>query len=304
MFDPSINTVIMSKLNALAILFIGIVTLLLSSCGKSYSSGENSIPIDVYLYGPLRLSENEIEKNDSLAILLNLINGRVPQINFHRLDLGDSVFRDTVEMGFFNGLFEDLIDVNDMQEDLNNKVFGSDLKAFLTAPRGNEFKELDSMKTYLNIDSILLNRGASQSAILEKCFVKNSQMNNGRILISFLPSRQLIANGDGIPKPEDSTKDSDGDGFDSTNDCNDNDPKINPGTSEICNDSKDNNCDGKVDEGCSVSSGNTGPKLPFNVGLLCKDYSNSPSWNSIPGANKITVFLLLMEQLIHIVAEL
>jgi hypothetical protein len=114
------------------ILFLGIILLLLSSCGKSYSSSENSIQIDVYLDGPMRLSENEIEKNDSLSILLNVIDGQMPQINFHRLDLDDSIFRDTIEMGFFNGLFEELIDINDMKDDLSNKVFGPDLKAFLT----------------------------------------------------------------------------------------------------------------------------------------------------------------------------
>jgi hypothetical protein len=140
----------------------------------------------------MRLSEGDIEKNDSLAILLNLIDGRMPQLNFHRLDLGDSVFRDTIEMGFFNSLFEEFIDVNDMKEDLMNKEFGSDLKAFLTASRGNDFKEFDSLKTYLSIDSVLLNKGESQRAILEKMFIKNGEANNGRILISFLPSGQVI----------------------------------------------------------------------------------------------------------------
>lgn len=227
----------MSKLKSFTFLFFGISVLLFSSCGKSYTSSENSIPIDIYLSGPMTLSEGEIGKNDSLAILLSLIDGRMPQLNFHRLDLGDSVFRDTIEMGFFNSLFEEFIDVNDMKEDLMNKEFGSDLKAFLTAPKGKNQIELDSKKTCLNINSVLQYKDESQKAILEKNLIENSKGNNGRILISFLPSIKVITENDSItppngggsalvresdsegPKP---SKDSDGDGvIDENDNCKD-----------------------------------------------------------------------------------
>ena len=50
--------------------------------------------------------------------------------------------------------------------------------------------------------------------------------------------------------------DLDGDGspgsFGYTEDCNDADPAIYPGAAEVCGDGVDNNCDGQIDEGCSI----------------------------------------------------
>jgi hypothetical protein len=43
-----------------------------------------------------------------------------------------------------------------------------------------------------------------------------------------------------------SPEDMDGDGYDATVDCDDTDPQVNPGASEVC-DSIDNDCDGSVD---------------------------------------------------------
>ncbi len=52
--------------------------------------------------------------------------------------------------------------------------------------------------------------------------------------------------------------DSDGDGYyaeadcDGEQDCDDTDATVNPGATEVCGDSKDNDCDGQVDEGCDT----------------------------------------------------
>ena len=46
------------------------------------------------------------------------------------------------------------------------------------------------------------------------------------------------------------SNDADMDGYDSTVDCNDNDPFASPGMEEFCGDGADNNCDGAIDEGC------------------------------------------------------
>lgn len=49
--------------------------------------------------------------------------------------------------------------------------------------------------------------------------------------------------------------DVDGDGYTSSEDCNDEDPLVNPGVSEICADGIDNNCDTQIDEGCGGTTG-------------------------------------------------
>jgi len=53
-------------------------------------------------------------------------------------------------------------------------------------------------------------------------------------------------------------KDEDGDGFCSLSDCDDSDPKVNPARGEKCWDEVDNNCNGEIDEACTVDGDDPG----------------------------------------------
>lgn len=86
-----------------------------------------------------------------------------------------------------------------------------------------------------------------------------------------------------LPPPNCVAQDSDGDGVTTCSnpiDCNDNDPDISPQISEICNDAKDNNCNGNVDEGCQGGCYYDGDNDGFNA---CQDCDDS-NLNVFPGS--------------------
>lgn len=69
------------------------------------------------------------------------------------------------------------------------------------------------------------------------------------------------------PAPAPICTDADGDGFfaqsgcNTARDCRDNDGQIFPGAPEICGDRVDNDCDGQIDEGCSMGGAEDGATL-------------------------------------------
>jgi hypothetical protein len=75
--------------------------------------------------------------------------------------------------------------------------------------------------------------------------------------------------------------DADGDGYDSSVDCNDNNQWVNPGAFEECNNGVDNDCDGMIDEDCggdTTAIDNDNDGFPANV-----DCNDANPW-AYPGA--------------------
>jgi hypothetical protein len=84
-----------------------------------------------------------------------------------------------------------------------------------------------------------------------------------------------------------SCTDCDGDGYNYTVDCNDDNPNIHPGAVEVCN-ALDDNCDGTIDN--FTESCYTGPAGTLNVGV-CRAGSHTCTngvWNSCTGEVKPT----------------
>ena len=100
--------------------------------------------------------------------------------------------------------------------------------------------------------SITINNIApTQQTVNDSEFIV-SQLNEGDVVVIVVTA--VTADGCTVPAAEitctSTFADEDMDGFDSREDCDDNDPDVFPGNTEIC-DGKDNNCDGEVDEGLS-----------------------------------------------------
>lgn len=80
--------------------------------------------------------------------------------------------------------------------------------------------------------------------------------------------------------------DNDGDGYTQDVDCNDNNPAINPGATEICGDGIDNNCNGETDEVCLTCTDADGDG--YHVGEGCTGDLDCDDTNALvfPGADE------------------
>lgn len=83
-----------------------------------------------------------------------------------------------------------------------------------------------------------------------------------------------ILSGVKVPTCIDADGDGYGEGCTAGNDCDDTNKAINPGAQEVCDDGKDNNCDGQIDEGCGgecVDNDGDGYGVNCEAGVDCND---------------------------------
>lgn len=71
-----------------------------------------------------------------------------------------------------------------------------------------------------------------------------------KVISPVIEHDQPPTTGTSLEDGEDDFVDEDDDGFEFSEDCNDQDVNTNPHAPEVCSDNIDNNCDDQVDEGC------------------------------------------------------
>lgn len=81
--------------------------------------------------------------------------------------------------------------------------------------------------------------------------------------------------------------DNDGDGYNQNVDCNDNNASINPDAEEVCGDGIDNNCNGEIDEGCSICTDNDSDGFYAQAGCGTLPDCNDTNSNINPNAPEI-----------------
>ncbi len=255
----------------IAIILIGLLIFLMNS--QSDLSSEQTYTVEIFHCGPLASDSASLKKEMSVFLLSSALPGSngfiAPAINLHEKLAGGNIKKISIPMSGLTCLREtfvsDYYDFNNRKEEENDFI--------------GEHGSFFSSENYLNFSKNALSNGdplvngnvydakndTSEFFIYVNQTFAHSQDNkvwnsltslkgyiNGLIAANKIKAGGVIkvyctCGPVGPPPPP---IDSDGDGYDAIKDCDDTDALINTGVLEICGDSKDNNCDGRIDEGC------------------------------------------------------
>jgi hypothetical protein len=158
---------------------------------------------------------------------------------------------DLAQGGIFAG------DLSSATDDVSGTCFGSGLPDrvyLLNVPQGQGY---DVRVQLAGAEATLFGAQCDNGAFIQACFQPSSTqyrtLSPGAYHLvvegssSYMLSVGLRDSMTGVCL----TPDADGDGMTQCdNDCNDADPSVHPGASELCGDGKDNDCDGVIDNGC------------------------------------------------------
>ncbi len=275
----------------IAIILIGLLIYLMNS--QSELSSKQTYTVEIYHCGPLAKDSVALKNEMSVFLLSSAIPASsgfiAPVVDLHeKLEKGD-IKKISIPMSGLTGLREtfvsDYYDFNNRKEEENDFI--------------GEHGSFFSSEKYLSFSASALKSGDTavksvpydEKNCITEFFIHTNQPNTNsadnkvwnslaslKVYINGLIAANRIKAGSvikvyyqcGVAPPP--ILDADGDGYEAIKDCDDNDAQINVGAIEICGDSKDNNCDGNIDEGCNRVEPST---TPISEGPGPK--SNSPT---------------------------
>lgn len=289
----------------IAIILIGLLIYLMNS--QSDLSPNQKYKVEIYHCGPISKDATVLTNEMSAFLLSSPIPSTTgfiaPVVDLHEKLKDGEVHSISIPMSGLTGLREmfvsDYYDYNARKEEEGD--FIGEHGNFFTSEKFLSFSASALKGGDQAVDSVPYNKGNC----ITEFFINTNQPNINsadnkvwnslaslKVYINGLIASNKIKAGSVIkvycqcgaaPPPGDY----DSDGFDATKDCNDNDAQINEAVKEVCGDSKDNNCDGNIDEGCDgieplnpptseESGSNSNSPINFNIIDSRVNWDNGP----------------------------
>jgi hypothetical protein len=284
------------KVVLIAVVVVVILSALIFLMLKKYEIPEkNRYTIELYACSPIYTANDQafiVELENLSKQSSQGINSFSPIIELHELVNGGNVFKAYIPMGGLNGIWNFLTgEYNTTMRAQDEIEYRDDL--FLDA----NFLNCASRISDPNVPNVKLDYSnvTTEFVISSNIVIPKKYHLNLTDLHSYLNG--LFTDGKlnksskikvyytcgSAPQPTDA----DGDGYEASKDCNDNDAQINEAVKEVCGDSKDNNCDGNIDEGCDgieplkpptseESGSNSNSPINFNIIDSRVNWDNGP----------------------------